>query len=166
MKTVLSILLIASLLVLSNCKDEERESRKRGQDQFLFSIAMAGFFRPNFCSAPQILLEEGIASNLTLEIGKPFYIDFKDRALVNGKRFKFNITIVKDSTTIVDFFSEDDCKTEGRPNPQAPISEQPTQVLIEAEAWGYGKDGVGKDTYGYYLILKSGVNNLNISYTQ
>ncbi len=73
MKTILLLLtLITSVFLSSNCIDEERGSRKRGQNYTIGSLVMAGFFRPNYCSAPEILLEEGKVYNITLEPGKKF----------------------------------------------------------------------------------------------
>ena len=131
---------------------------------FLFSIAMAGFFRPNYCETPQLTLEEGKTYNITLEEGKPFYIDFDIRSEFGSNiLLDFNLTINKDSTTNFNYISEDRCDTEVRPSSVKPFINDPTQVKFKSRAYGYS-NGVGMNTYGYYIILNSGKEILNISY--
>lgn len=162
----LLLLLLTSLFLFSNCGDEERESRKRGQSQLITSLVMAGVFRPYYCSSPEIVLEDGKANNITLTKNKPYYIDFNDRKdFGSGKRLRFRITIDKDSSTSIDFFSEDDCTSSMRPVAQVPIQNLPTQLIVEGESWGYS-NGVGKDAFGFYFMLKSGNSNVNMTYSK
>lgn len=97
MKSIQLLAMLASLLITANCKDEEPESRKRGQDQFLFSIAMAGFFKPNFCSAPELLLEEGKVYNITLEPGKQFWYAYSVSSMFQENSKKLRLTITRSS---------------------------------------------------------------------
>ncbi|MCG9876295.1 MAG: hypothetical protein MH321_16080 [Leptospiraceae bacterium] len=164
MKRITIIILFS--LALFECHNADRDEIKRGQDLFLFSIAMAGFFRPNFCEPAQLILEEGQTYNITLEPGKPFYIDFDVRSKFGSNvLLDLELTINKDSTTSFDYISEDDCDSEVRPLPVKPFINDSTQVKLKSRAYGYS-NGVGMNTDGYYIILNSGKEILSISYSR
>ncbi len=164
MKTVLSILLISSLLVLSNCKDEERESRKRGQDQFLFSIAMAGTFKPNFCSAPELLLEEGKVYNITLEAGKRFWFDYAIRSTGNIQK-RFRLTITKDSSTELDYFVKN-CAQNSSPGASPPKVNSPTELVYEDESLSYSNNASINANLRFFLDGKAGNSNISFVFVQ
>lgn len=96
MKSISSLVLLISLFLFTNCSDEEAESRKRGQRSTIVSLFMAGFFKPNYCSAPEILLEEGKVYNITLEPGKRFWFAYSvtPEFQESSKKIKLSITRV------------------------------------------------------------------------
>ncbi|TGK83137.1 hypothetical protein EHQ24_07440 [Leptospira noumeaensis] len=135
MKTILPLLtLISSLFLFSNCIDEERESRKRGQNLFIGSLAMAGFFRPNYCSAPEILLEEGKVYNITLEPRKKFWFDYAIRS--KGGNKKYRLTVNKDANTIVQYQLKA-CDLSNDQGERLIISSNSTQIVYENESFSY-----------------------------
>jgi hypothetical protein len=69
------LILLSFSLILVSCKDDKAIRRHRDLS-FLLGLFEMGFFKPNYCSPPQLLLEEGKTYNITLEAGKRFWFDY------------------------------------------------------------------------------------------
>jgi hypothetical protein len=74
------LILLSFSLILVSCKDDKAIRRHRDLS-FLLGLFEMGFFKPNYCSPPQLLLEEGKTYNITLEAGKRFWFDYDLRSL-------------------------------------------------------------------------------------
>lgn len=158
---ILNVLFII-LFLFSSCSDEERESRKRGQDMFIGSLAMAGVFKLNYCSAPEILLEEGKVYNITLEPGKRFWFSFAENQTFKQGSKKIRLTINR--TTIENIYlSRTSCSISvssgSRGNPTSSTS---TEIIYEFDSYG-SFDPTGFQV-GHFLEIENTSASVSITF--
>jgi len=164
MKRIILVLLL--ILNFSSCNNEERESRKRGQEQFIGSLIIGGLiFQPNFCEPPQLLLEEGQTYNITLEAGKRFWFDYAVRS--QGETIsRYRLTVSKDSSTELNH-SDKYCPENSIPTPFIPKVNTSTLVVYEYDSQSYSEgDGGFEANRRFYLESKEGNPNISIIFMQ
>lgn len=157
MKTIY-ITLILSFLFLNNCKDEP-DSNERGQNLLNFYLlSQPPFLRPNYCGQPQLMLEEGVTYNITLEPGKRYWFDYAVRS-TGGNNTNKKIRLTINITTGTNFdLDSNNCSypiDESRPF-VIPKSSTSDQVIYELSIWR------GKALNS--IILNSGDPNITLSF--
>ncbi|MBM9546915.1 hypothetical protein JWG40_07795 [Leptospira sp. 201903074] len=163
MKPISSLVLLISLFLFTNCSDEEAEIRERGQRSTIVSLFMAGFFKPNYCSAPEILLEEGKVYNITLEPGKRFWFTFVENQAFKQDYKKIRLTINRTTTQNI-YLSRIGCEfTISNRDRGNPTSSTPTETIYEFDSYG-SFDSTGFEV-GHFLEIENESANVSITYT-
>lgn len=161
MKTIY-ITLILSFLFLNNCKDEP-DSNERGQNLLNFYLlSQPPFLRPNYCGQPQLMLEEGVTYNITLEPGKRYWFDYAVRSQVDSNvRNKFRVFIDKESNANLDYHSKS-CYNVQDSGAVTPVSISSNQIIYEHESFRY----TSVNDLTFYLVSISENQNISIRFIQ
>lgn len=163
MKTIY-LTLILSFLFLNNCKDEP-DSNERGQNLLNFYLlSQPPFLRPNYCGQPQLMLEEGVTYNITLEPGKRYWFDYAVRSqAISSKRYR--LTIDKNSNTELVYVVQN-CTQSFTPDPSIPKIKNASQIVYEDESLSYTNNAGFHSDLRFFLEVKEGDYNISLIFEQ
>jgi hypothetical protein len=162
MKACYLILILISLFV-NSCKDDKAIRRHRDLS-FLLGLFEMGFFKPNYCSPPQLLLEEGKTYNITLEAGKRFWFDYAIRSQGFSKKM-YRLTINKELNSTIDYQLKN-CRSQPDLGTRKIVSSSPTQIIYESESFSYSSDSDSNAHYRFFIESNLADTNLSIFFNQ
>jgi hypothetical protein len=152
------LILLSFSLILVSCKDDKAIRRHRDLS-FLLGLFEMGFFKPNYCSPPQLLLEEGKTYNITLEAGRRFWFDYGFRS--QGDNRNHRLTINKNNSDEIGYQIKD-CGISNDLGERKIVSSNPNQIIYESESFGYTSNSNSNATStGFFLESK--IRNATIS---